>query len=260
MSSRPGLWLSSRRSVSPRVPTVEYARSERSWAKSSQAARNSRLSSARASGSRRCHAGSSLKNVNLAKVRSGTAAMVVLAVVLLWEAATPGRSPAEARQHVPTRGVGTSGSASASDRPPFAARDSARITIAVVPPGVSLAELAGIRGMGVGLLSAGIGGVPAEQTYLDVGQGTRIQGSLYDRPLPALKVGPGPGEPRVPPRQWRKVRERADAAPADVVPGLLASTLEDGYVAVDADPGARRAALVLADERGLLGQHGCGGD
>ena len=49
-SSRIGLWLSSSRSVSPRVPTVEYARSERSSAKSSQAARNSALSAARSLG------------------------------------------------------------------------------------------------------------------------------------------------------------------------------------------------------------------
>src|SRR4051794_22068377 len=178
MSSRIGLWLSSRRSVSPRVPTVEYARSERSWAKSSQAARNSRLSSARASGSRRCHAGSSLKNVNLAKVRSGTAAMVVLAVSTLW-AAAPGPSPAEARQHVPTRGVGTSGSASASDAPAAAARGLARITIAVLPTRVGVGQLAQVPGMGVGLLSAGIGDVPPEQTALDVSQGARTSGSLY---------------------------------------------------------------------------------
>src|SRR6476469_2195849 len=51
--------------------------------KSSQAARNSCLSAARSSGSRRRQAGSTLKNVNLANVRSGigvTIALVVLAV------------------------------------------------------------------------------------------------------------------------------------------------------------------------------------
>src|SRR4051794_36597591 len=256
MSSRIGLWLSSRRSVSPRVPTVEYARSERSWAKSSQAARNSRLSSARASGSRRCHAGSSLKNVNLAKVRSGTAAMVVLAVVLLWAAATPGRSPAEARQHVPTRGVGTSGSASASDRPTVAARDSARITIAVVPSSVSLADLAGIRGMGVGLLSAGIGDVPAEQTYLDVSQGARTSGSLYDQPLPHIEPRVSHGTPSILGPQWQAIRERADSAPANLVPGLLGSTLLDRHIMVEARGGARDAALTLVDENGKLGYAG----
>ena len=58
--------------MSPRVPTVEYARSERSSAKSSQAARNSALSVARSSADRLRQAGSSLKNVNLTNVRSAT--------------------------------------------------------------------------------------------------------------------------------------------------------------------------------------------
>src|SRR4051794_41433260 len=105
--------------------------------------------------------------------------MVVLAVSTLW-AAAPGPSPAEARQHVPTRGVGTSGSASASDAPAVAARAPARITIAVLPTRVGVGQLAGIDGMGVGILSAGIGDVSAEQTYLDVSQGARTPGSLYD--------------------------------------------------------------------------------
>src|SRR3954451_6228211 len=155
MSSRPGLWLSSRRSVSPRVPTVEYARSERSWAKSSQAARNSRLSSARASGSRRCHAGSSLKNVNLAKVRSGTAAMVVLAAALLVGAPQGWADT----QLVPTRGVGTTGQRSPAHPRDAPDVDPLHITIAVMPDRVSLGELAGVDGMGVGILSAGIGEV-----------------------------------------------------------------------------------------------------
>src|SRR3954451_3735460 len=198
MSSRPGLWLSSRRSVSPRVPTVEYARSERSWAKSSQAARNSRLSSARAAGSRRCHAGSSLKKVNLAKVRSGTPAMVVLGVVLLL-----GAAPAAS-----------------------AARDPAHVTIAVVPGGTSVGELGQVPGMGIGILSAGIGDVPRDQTYLDVGQGARVQQSLYESPLPRLTIrGVEASALPVPAPQWGDVRGRAEPVPADILPGLLGSTL-----------------------------------
>src|SRR3954454_9221103 len=64
-------WESSIRSQSPRVPTVEKARSRRSEAKSSQAARNSRLSAARRSASRRRQAGSTFRNVYLTKWRSG---------------------------------------------------------------------------------------------------------------------------------------------------------------------------------------------
>jgi len=73
-------------------------------------------------------------------------------------------------------------------------------------------------------MSAGLGEVPAEQTYLDIGQGNRVFGSLYDEPLPS-KVGN--------PDWWREVVERAETAPAEIVPGLLASTLRrDG---LDAD-------------------------
>jgi hypothetical protein len=63
-----------------------------------------------------------------------------------------------------------------------------------------------------------LGSVPAEQTYLDITQGNRIFDSLYDEELPAEDVcGP----------YWRKaVDERAASAPADIVPGLLFSSLE----------------------------------
>src|ERR687891_212115 len=81
MSSRVGLWLSSIRSTSPRVPTVEYARSERSAAKSSQAAWNSALSAARSSALRLRQAGSTLKKVNLTNVRPATRRRVVAAAL-----------------------------------------------------------------------------------------------------------------------------------------------------------------------------------
>jgi hypothetical protein len=68
-------------------------------------------------------------------------------------------------------------------------------------------------------MSAGLGTVPAQQTYLDVGQGNRVFDSLYDSELPQG----GPSRPG----WWQAVRERAESAPADIVPGLLAATLTD---------------------------------
>jgi hypothetical protein len=59
--------------------------------------------------------------------------------------------------------------------------------------------------------------VPAEQTYLDVGQGNRVFDSLYQQPLPEHRGDAA--------RWWREVVERAESAPADIVPGLLATTL-----------------------------------
>jgi hypothetical protein len=62
--------------------------------------------------------------------------------------------------------------------------------------------------------------VPVEQTYLDISQGNRVFDSLYDSELPA-KAGGGICESRY----SRAVVERAESAPAEIVPGLLGSTL-----------------------------------
>ncbi len=85
-------------------------------------------------------------------------------------------------------------SGATNQRPP-------RITIAIVPHGTTPAQLAEVDGMAVGLLSAGIGSVPAAQTWIDIGQGARINESLYDEGLPRLYVDPGLGgaPPHVPP-------------------------------------------------------------
>ena len=108
--------------------------------------------------------------------------------------------------------------------------------------------------MGVGLLSAGIGSVPQAQTLIDIGQGTRISQSLYDESLPRLRVHPGAGGAlsRVPPAVWKRVRDRAGAAPADLVPGLLGTTLARGGIRGRADPRAGEAAAILADGRGAI--------
>jgi hypothetical protein len=96
--------------------------------------------------------------------------------------------------------------------------------LAWLPSSTTVEELAG-AGFSPGIMSAGLGAVPAEQTYLDVGQGNRVFDSLYDRPLPEHRGDVG--------RWWREVVERAESAPADIVPGLLATTLGT------ADPNAR---------------------
>src|SRR5215213_8056165 len=97
--------------------------------KSSQAARNSCLSAARSSGSRRRQAGSILKNVNFANVRSAILALTIALVALL--AAAPAALAKE-----PT------------------------VTLAWLPEGTGVAELAD-AGLSPGLLSAGLGSVPA---------------------------------------------------------------------------------------------------
>ncbi len=142
-------------------------------------------------------------------------------------------------------------------RPPN--QDLPRITIAIVPQGTTPAQLAGL-GMGVGLLSAGIGSVPPAQTFIDIGQGARLNPSLYDQPVPPLHVDPGAGDapPHVPQPLWKRVRDRAGAAPADLVPGLLGTSLARGGVAASADRRPGPGAAILADEGGVIRQGSCG--
>jgi len=74
-------------------------------------------------------------------------------------------------------------------------------------------------------MSAGLGSVPAQQTYLDITQGNRVFDSLYDQKLPELDGCAS---------WWPAVVERADSAPADIAPGLLTSSLQDAGVGVRA--------------------------
>jgi hypothetical protein len=73
--------------------------------------------------------------------------------------------------------------------------------------------------MSPGLMSAGLGAVPAEQTYLDVTQGNRVFDSLYGSELQRGRVSLNR------PVADGAVVRRAESAPAEIVPGLLASTL-----------------------------------
>ncbi len=81
----------------------------------------------------------------------------------------------------------------------------------LLPRPTSVREIAD-AGFSPGLMSAGLGSVPAEQTYLDITQGNRVFDSLYDSRLPPLGRDCS---------AWGAVVHRADSAPADIVPGLL---------------------------------------
>jgi hypothetical protein len=95
------------------------------------------------------------------------------------------------------------------------------VTIALLPKGTTVEQLAKLK-LSPGLLSAGLGSVPAEQTYLDISQGNRVFDSLYDSELPR-DVGGGICGPAY----SKAVVERAESAPAEIVPGLLAATLAE---------------------------------
>lgn len=62
-------------------------------------------------------------------------------------------------------------------------------------------------------MSAGLGKVPPDQTYLDIGQGNRVFDSLYDQSLPIRRSDC---------YSWQKaVEERAETAPAEIEPFLM---------------------------------------
>jgi hypothetical protein len=101
--------------------------------------------------------------------------------------------------------------------PSAAAAKEKQVVLAWLPSDTNVAELAH-AGFSPGVMSAGLGTVPPLQTYLDVGQGNRVFDSLYDRPLPEHRNGVG----------WLlEVVERAESAPADIVPFLLRKALRE---------------------------------
>jgi hypothetical protein len=120
------------------------------------------------------------------------------------------------------------------------------VLIAMLPNGTTPEALQRVREIAPGLLSAGIGSVPAEQTYLDIGQGNRVSESLYDGALPRVE----PRGTRVP--HWRQIVNRADSAPADIVPGLLAAAMKPSGQTIAADSRLATPSLLAADRKGYL--------
>ena len=123
--------------------------------------------------------------------------------------------------------------------------------IAFLPSGAGetrplLEELAA-RGMAVGMTSPTVGGFKPRQMGLDMSQGTRIPTRLYSGPIGALSVRRGflSG--------WDLALRRADRAPGDIKPGLLAQTIEraGGRVGYSLrSRGFSIAPIVAADEDG----------
>lgn len=124
-----------------------------------------------------------------------------------------------------------------------------RVTIAMLPSGTTVEEIAAaVPGIAPGVLSAGLGRDPASQTYLDIGQGNRLSDSLYSEMLPPLYVTGN----RVAGERWRQALERAADVPADIEPGLLASTLREAGVPIMASPLAGSPALIAVDREGRV--------
>ena len=136
-------------------------------------------------------------------------------------------------------GAGTAAAASAED---------SRVVIAVLPYATTVEQIAAVPELAPGVVSAGLGAVPVAQTFLDIGQGNRVNESLYDGDLPRLYVRDG----RVPERLWERTLARAESAPANIIPGLLASTLADAGVPVGAEDASGSATLIAVDRDGAV--------
>jgi hypothetical protein len=139
--------------------------------------------------------------------------------------------------------AGSSASAAARGRHPTInskslglVRTRPRVQLHFVPPATSVSDLAG-AGFSPGLMSAGLGTVTPEQTYLDIGAGNRVFNSLYDDELPPA---PGPRASADACRAWFSAAvERAETAPDEIEPGLMARQLRaDGVELAGAAPAA----------------------
>jgi hypothetical protein len=160
-----------------------------------------------------------LKNVNFANVRPVIAIPATMLALVV--------------------GLAAAAAASAADRPP-------QLIVAILPSDTTVAQIAATPRVAPGLLSAGIGDVPADQTYLDVSQGNRVNPGLYDGDPPPLRVVDG----RVPSELWARAVERAEDAPAELVPGLLGATIAMHGIDVSASAGP--ADLIAVDRAGVI--------
>ena len=178
--------------------------------------------------------------MNLAKVRSAPAitAMLLSAGSLAAALAMAAGAPSDAR---------------AQDA------DAARqVIVAVLPADVPVDAIGRVDGLAPGVMSAAMGDAPTEQSFIDIGQGNRVNERLYDSDLPPLDLRGGVVDPAA----WDRVRERAEDTPAELIPGLLASTVEDaGLRATSATPDGV-APLIAADRGGeiVLAEDPCRAD
>ena len=175
--------------------------------------------------------------MNLTKVRSGMGTRVIAAALAAFTLACATASAKPATE--------------AGDTATLTFHDYPSVTVAILPHGTEPRDLDGIEGLAPGVMSAGLSDVAPAQTFLDIGAGNRVFTSLYDDGLPVFL----PFGRRVP--DWGVIVERAEDAPAEIVPGLLASTLrEDGSppMPMRADSLLTTPALMAADRAGRVGR------
>jgi len=118
------------------------------------------------------------------------------------------------------------------------------------PPAIERLALApGLTAFG--FMSSIQGSYTPEQAFIDMSAGARTTSSLYDAEVPTdLRLEPGGRM-----SSWDVITDRAAGAPADIVPGLLGSTVRaaGGRVGYAGPRAARnREAAVAADREGRV--------
>ncbi len=107
--------------------------------------------------------------------------------------------------------------------------------------------------MSLGLSSAAQGRYFATQALLDITQGSRTSSAAYDPTRPAsvdfLRAVDGARM-----FGWPDAVKRADSAPAEVVPGLLASSIPGGVGYVGVEGREQREALAATDKDGRIAE------
>jgi hypothetical protein len=123
------------------------------------------------------------------------------------------------------------------------------VVLVLTDRGLDIEDLADqLPGVSPGGLSAGLSNVPSAQTYLDISQGNRVFTSLYPEKAPrSFDTSAGP---RVP--GWKKLLDRAEGAPADVIPGLLGGELRAAGIPIHVDPSLRTPSVLAADRKGRI--------
>jgi hypothetical protein len=113
-------------------------------------------------------------------------------------------------------------------------------------------EIAGHRELSLGLLSPSQGTYQAPQAALDISQGTRVAGTLYEpSQVPALRVRRLGSGGKV--SNWGAVMSRAHSAPQTVAPGLLAGSVSGGAGYAGVSGRSHLDAVVSTNERGRIG-------
>lgn len=112
-------------------------------------------------------------------------------------------------------------------------------------------QLAAHSQLSIGLSSPVQGRYRAAQALLDITQGTRVSLSSYnpELPPPLLLV---PDQRGAYFRGWMAVDRRARDAPAELVPGLLAASIDGGAAYAGVDGQLQQDAIVAADRAGRI--------